>query len=248
MKHRIGLSLVVVVSVGWAGQALRGADAATWQLHAEPVPLSDQKITHVTVSPDGEHIAFVAPKGSRFVAVIDGKPGDRFDEVGNMHVSAEANVFTFSQAGPHVRYLGRNGEQFQVVVDDKSVPGYDLLSQTCFSPDGKQWAFVGENNQHSDYHVVVNGTPSSSYRQEVKDLQFSASGHVMYVADTTDKTTNGYRRFVVMDGTPEAYFAEVEHFQFSADGNHWAYDGKDNAKRTPGLPARLPRRDVPARR
>ena len=230
MKHQFGLSLAVIVSsLGWASQALRGADGASGSLRAEPVPLSDQKITHVTVSPDGEHIAFVAPKGSRFVAVIDGKPGDRFDEIGNMHLNAEATTFTFSRTGPHVRYLGRSGEQFQVLVDDKSVPGYDICSQTCFSPDGKQWAFVGENNQHSDYHVVVNGTPSASYRQEVKNLQFSASGHVMYVADTTDNTTNGYRRFVVMDGKPEAYFAEVEHFQFSADGNHWAYAGRDNA-------------------
>ncbi|HUJ44814.1 MAG TPA: hypothetical protein VLW52_14535 [Opitutaceae bacterium] len=227
MKHRMGLSLVVAVAFGWASQAMRGAVPGS--LHAEPIPLSDQKIASVTVSPDGEHIAFVAPKGSRFVAVIDGQPGDRFDGIGNSNLSAEANAFTFAAVGGHYRYLGRSGEQFHVVIDGQSLPGYDIFSQTCFSPDGKQCAFVGENNVHSDYHVVVNGVPSPSYRSEIKGLQFSAAGHVAYVADTTDKTTNGYRRFVVLDGKPEAPFADILNFQFSADGRHWAYAGRDNA-------------------
>ncbi len=195
---------------------------------AEPVASApeDQAPQRIVISPDGHHIAFVSTRGSRFVAVIDGKPSPKYDEIGHIHNAVNKEI-VFSADGQHVMYIARRSDDQMVVVDGQEMVGYQLVDQFTFSPDGKQNAFVAQNDlQNAHLLAVVNGKDSPFY-VTITDMQFSSNNaHVAYVGTVADPSKPA-NTSVVMDGKSEPLFYKVHDFHFSADGNHWAYVGED---------------------
>ena len=209
-------------------------------LHIDVQPVApaaeDQRPQRIVISPDGHHVAFVSIRGSRFAAVIDGKPSSKYDEIGHVNNAVNKEII-FSGDGQHVMYIARRGEDQMLVVDGQEMVGYQLVDQFSFSPDGKQNAFVAQHDQLNAHRLaVVNGKDSQNY-VTITDMQFSPnSSHVGYVGTVADPSKPA-NTSVVMDGKSETLFYKVHDFCFSADGNHWAYIGEDfTGNVQPGTP------------
>jgi sugar lactone lactonase YvrE len=71
------------------------------------------------VSPDGEHYAVPAMRGTHEVVVIDGVDGPEFDHAGHT-LATEALDFVFSADGKHSCYVAESGDNMVLVRDGKT--------------------------------------------------------------------------------------------------------------------------------
>ena len=82
---------------------------------------------HVVFSPDGRRVAYVATSGGKRVAywkdsggkqfvVVDGKPGQAYDEIASV---------VFSPDSQHVAYGAKVGDKWVVVINGKEGQRYD---------------------------------------------------------------------------------------------------------------------------
>jgi len=83
---------------------------ASLKLSAELVGADGTVPDHITVSPNGLHIAYITHKGSRSVAVIDGKMGPVFDAFDHITQLSDQK-FAFSPDGKRCGYLGHSGDE-----------------------------------------------------------------------------------------------------------------------------------------
>jgi hypothetical protein len=204
-------------------------------VHIEPVTAApeDQSPQRVVISPDGHHIAFISIRGSRFAVVIDSKSSPKYDEIGAINNAVNKEII-FSADGQHAMFIARRGDDQMAVVDGHELVGYAMVDQFSFSPDGKQYAFVGRHDLQNGtpVMVVLNGKEGPGYFAIV-GLQFSSNNaHVAYVSTVKDPS-KPENTSLVIDGKNEKLFYQVHDFHFSDDGNHWAYVGQDftgNAK------------------
>ena len=108
-----------------------------------PVPAG--KVLALEISPDALRIAWVEGRGSKFVVVVDGKPGLAYDAIG-------AGSLRFSTDSRQVAYAASTGSNgFFVVVDGNAGPEYDLIGANTqiFSSDGKRVAYVAKKGDKS---------------------------------------------------------------------------------------------------
>jgi len=173
-------------------------------------------------SPDSRHVAYVARKAEREVAVV-------LDGAAQAVLPYETALSDpqFSPDSQHLACVCWDKGRIIVVLDGKPVsevpaPEVNFVQALTFSPDGRRLAFAVERlggNMTAWHRVVVDGTPQKEYESmPVKALTFSPDGrHVAYVV-TWGGWSGGYR--VVMDGQegpkyPKIYPASVA---FSAAG------------------------------
>ena len=193
-------------------------------------PLTQQ----VYLSEDGNHLAIVAPKGSRQVLLIDGVEGPVFDEIplnftwSTYRGSRGSTVF--SPIGGHSAYVGRRGGDFIAVVDGKeaatlSTPailqGVNYGSTTgwrfAFNRDGSRLAY-GAMTGPGAWVVVVDGVNSPVYRA-VDFTQLELNGkRLVYVAQTADQMWHA-----VVDGKPGPPYVGISGLKLTPDGVHSAY-------------------------
>jgi hypothetical protein len=90
----------------------------------------------LVVSPDGQHLAYVAQRGLSWLVVLDGIEGKEYD--GIMKGSP-----IFSSDGKHLAYAAQVGTKLLVVVDGKESVEYDGIGDgtLLFSPDCKHFAY-----------------------------------------------------------------------------------------------------------
>lgn len=121
------------------------------------------EIRDLKFSPDGKRTAYRAnvggkPKkygpieGGKWTMVVDGKPGEEFDYVGEPHFSPDSRIMA---------YLTKQGGKQRVVIGDSKTDEFDYVCRLDFSPDGKrvaltastgkdQWLIVGDEKTKID--------------------------------------------------------------------------------------------------
>lgn len=200
------LTSVSLLALGMICTANAGAFADA-KVDEQVVGPANQQTNYLyTISPRGLHLASVAMKGSRYVVIIDGAEGPKFDE-----------IYT---AAPKFQDLpDLNGELTQ-----HSIAG---AFPVAFSPDGRRYAYAAREDK--DVVVIADGkeifrAPFSYSQQRVNLLMFSPDGkHVYFQTPTTDTM---YSSCLVMDGQPGPACAEFVWPVFSPDGAHWAHYAK----------------------
>jgi len=129
------------------------------------------------MSEDGDHLAVVAPKGSRQVVLLDGVEGPVFDEIpvqfgwGNYR---NTGPIVFSPTGGRSAYVGRRAGDYIAVVDGKEAVtlmtpetakgiAYTATSDWSFlfSRDGSRLAYAAREG--TSWVMVVDGVKSPAY-------------------------------------------------------------------------------------
>ena len=127
---------------------------------------------YVLFSPDGKRFAYVKAVAGGKAAVVDGKAGPAYDNLG---------VFQFSPDSKHEFYVGTRGSQF-VVLDGQEMPGEGTVKNFVFSQTGGSFAYLAYGP--SGFHMVVDGKASPRFQELVPEsMSFSADGkHYAYAS------------------------------------------------------------------
>jgi hypothetical protein len=189
----------------------------------------------VVLSPDGDHLAIVAPKGSRTVVLLDGVEGPVFDEIPLNFLWATSRIspgsMVFSATGGHSAYVGRRGGDFISVVDGKEAVtlstsawlqgGYAQAAGWgfFFNRDGSRLAYGALTGPNS-WVMVVDGVKSPAYRA-IDFTQTALNGkRLIYVAQSEDQQWHA-----VVDGKPGLGYAAITALRVTPNGLHSAYIG-----------------------
>jgi dipeptidyl aminopeptidase/acylaminoacyl peptidase len=174
-------------------------------------------------SRDFQRVAYVARKGSKWVAVVDGVEGPEHDQI-----AVESLVF--SPDGKRVAYRATRGGKFTgkhlVVVDGVEGKEYGTLhgivrTNLVFSPDGKRLAYIAPVSP-TKVAVVVDGAEGQGYLEiQTDSLVFSPNGaRLAYAARTgTDSMV------VVVDSVEGKKYRSIVpgSLRFSGDSAHLFY-------------------------
>jgi Tol biopolymer transport system component len=196
--------------------------------------LMGPRTQQVYLSEDGDHLAIVAPKGSRQVLLIDGVEGPGFDEIPlNFNWSTyreSGGSMVFSRTGGHSAYVGRRGGDFIAVVDGKEATTLHTPAtlqsasysnpagwRFWFSKDGSHLAY-GALSEPASWVMVFDGVSSPPYR--ALDFRQTALGgkRLVYVAQTADQKWQA-----VVDGKPGPAYDGISGLKLTPDGAHYAY-------------------------
>lgn len=213
----VGAFALVVVGV------LNAQDATGPKVEEQVVGPAKQG-NFYSVSPRGAHLATVTQKGSRFVVVIDGVEGPKFDDVVTLDGSVKV---AFSPDGTRTAYLGRSGDEFVLVVDGKELmrPGRAAdsygtapISQLGFTSNSKHVWFlqqVHKSNEPGDVYTCVVFDGVAEIPGGATPV-FSLDGeHHAYVAVNPRDTK---QQSVILDGKPAGYSGTDP--KFTGDGQH----------------------------
>ncbi|HSU66250.1 MAG TPA: hypothetical protein VLJ39_05245, partial [Tepidisphaeraceae bacterium] len=199
---------------------------ATLKLSAELIGVDGVVPQDLAVSPKGLHTAYITHKGSRSVAVIDGKTGPAFD--GFDHITAiSTQMFVFSPDGMRCGYIGHSGDGMNVVVGEQQTPCLQI-QDFMFSPDGSHDAFAMIAQDRGPWLEAFDGKPQTIVTGP-KDACFSPDGkHFAYWGELKEPNKEANNSALVMDGQPGPRFSVIREFAFSSNGAHYAYIGDEN--------------------
>jgi hypothetical protein len=175
---------------GSAGLAL--ADATVDQQPLGP----DGQLFGGARSPQGNHIAIFAAKGSHYQILMDGVAGPKIDNL------------IFNIAGDQYRAGSMWGNMPIPVI---------------FSKDGAHWAYMAK--QSDEYVIMLDGKelargPINTHNLgNSLNLTFSANGQHLFWSD--DDAQNNY--VIVVDGKPGPAMRTLPQLVLSPDGSHYAY-------------------------
>jgi len=166
------------------------------------------------VSPKGVHFAASTMQGSRFVLVVDGVEGPKFDG------ALEPPVF--SPDGAHFAYYGRQGGDYVVILDGKELTrrpnpphkqGFGS-SALNFTPAGKHLFWVEETGKVMEQRLVIDGQagPAGSLTMAVPAFSKDESRFVYVMRKFGSPSTN----IMVINGKEVAYVGDNP--TFSGDG------------------------------
>ena len=174
------------------------------------------------LSPDGQRLACFVKRGSQWFANVDGKdshPWKRIDNDSRTGLSAN---------GSHFSYSAEDNDGFSVIVDDREFPDAGI-EPAVFSPNGRSWAVVNEDETGS--WVVVNGKAGKKYNGNIYSPTFSPNGRRLgYLVESY---RGGSRKMAVIHGEREFENMEPVLFggiQFSPDSAHYAITGTRGRK------------------
>jgi len=170
-----------------------------------------QDVRDFVFSPDGRHYAYKALAGEKWLAVVDGSAGKKYDEI---------NAIIFSHNGERYAYRATDGENKIVIVDGVLQGPYDSVhDDPIFSSDGQHVAYTIIKGTGS--YVVLDGI-----EQEVKGsgLVFSPDGSRWAYSSVNAYT--GDAVYVVLDGKiiDHGNHGWIGGLYFSPDGKRFAFD------------------------
>jgi hypothetical protein len=259
-RRLLGPALVLALALAGCGPKLLWSGRTPDRRHAIEV-VEDAGLSYVVVdgkrraayrgiagwsiafSPRGS-MAYAARVGRRWVVVHDGAPGEPWDSVGELVLSATgrlayaaerakgwhavvdhragprfdailAGTLRFSADGRRVAYAGRAAGRVRVVADGVPGPTFDGVGRLELSADGARIAYAARRGL--DAHVVVDGATGPRLRAVGKLALSPRGGRVAYAGLDRD----GWR--VITDGEPGPAVGAVRHLLFRDDGRHLAW-------------------------
>ncbi|HOD81346.1 MAG TPA: NPCBM/NEW2 domain-containing protein [Phycisphaerae bacterium] len=163
-----------------------------------------------------KRLDYVACRGGKWSAVISGRPGPPFDEIGTI---------LYSPDGDRYAYAARNGPRVCLVVDGQAGPSFEGVQYplNVFSPDGKTVVYAARTPTSSV--LMVDGKQVASYdRIDAASIVFSPDArHLAFAAGTKDKS------FVVLDSKAGPPFDEVSGLRLG-EGGQMAYRARNGLK------------------
>ncbi len=167
-------------------------------------------------SDDGRAIGYVAKAGGRIFAVVNGKEGPRYDDVGVGRL--------LSPDGTRVAYAVRKETQALVVNNGIEGPVFEGIGTVIHSPDSRHIAYPGRRGKN--WYVVLDSTMTGPFDAVTSgSLQFSPDGsRFAFIANAQGRTA------VVLDGHPLGWYRAVSWFRFSPDSRRFAYAATNDTK------------------
>ncbi|MBZ5671945.1 MAG: hypothetical protein LAO04_19735 [Acidobacteriia bacterium] len=200
-----------------------------WMLYVNGVPGPEYDQLYpdfVVFSPDGQHLAYVARRGTKIFVVLDGAEQASFDNV--------SRSIVFSPDSKRLAYpAAKDKNTWVIVVDGVEQASARTTGVPVFSPDSKRLAYPAAKDKNT-WVVVVDGAEQAPY-QVVTDPVFSPdSKRLDYVAAKDKKTW-----VVVVDGAEQPLPTDPRNLGigedgvmrrrsdlvFSPDGKRLAYNG-----------------------
>mgnify|MGYP001585056327 CR=1 FL=1 len=188
---------------------------------------------HLTISPDGKRVAYVATQDDKEFVVVDGVEGKKYDYIKNLK---------FSPDGQHIAYAAGEGKYFRqipgeylvktmfIVIDTTEGKKYDgtfvetNVNQTYdpfFSKDGKKVTYTAIRNGNNI--IVVDDKEISDYSYQQYPQFIGSSYDLIYLASET----NNY--FLVVAGqkkTAHEYISDISGspYYIGKDASQIAYE------------------------
>jgi Tol biopolymer transport system component len=206
--------------------------------------LNERGSWHSVVFSDGGHVAHPVTTNQRSRVVLDGTPGEEFDDVRSL---------TFGPDGKTLAYVGDEEKKHEVKEKQwviagprKLGPYFEVGSHWrvpfVFSPDGARLAFRAASDEDTKF-IVLDGRAQEAF-DDVDHPVFSPDGsHLAYAANRGGKhqesiyVVSGGEWFVVLDGKKGETFDWVGHTcgeggwpTFSPDGSRLAYKAQRGKK------------------
>ena len=210
------MRLLLLICAGFLNLSLLPA-------HAAELRLQENEVTHgrlperllseqVTVSPDGRRTAYVAQRGTRVVAVINGQEAKPYDWIVRGFVG-------FTSDSKHVIYQVRRGPKMLTVIDGVEAKEYDSVDNWVCSPAGSRVGYVAKRGPK--YLAVIDGVEGKEY-DNVRIAALSPSGRTAIIAEIAGKDC------LVVDGVDGRLYQRIVDAKISPDGKRLAFRAQRN--------------------
>lgn len=165
----------------------------------------------IVFSPDGDHLGYIVQDGRWIRAVVDEKPGPKFEGIGHFAFSADSRHHVYAARLEGVSYL---------VVDAQRLSGYETIADLVISPGGFRWAILARKNGR--WHAVIDDDVGPAF-DSIASPVFGPDGRrIAYAAKRGDKA------LVIVDGQESAVFDQIlpGSVVFDAKGDHLAFTAR----------------------
>lgn len=183
-------------------------------LGKSPSQVDEELIHWLNWSPDDRRLAYVARRGDKWFAVVDGEEGSPFEKV---------DLPEFTKDSRHFLYRANRGGKSVPVLDGKAGGEYDGWADgPWFSEAGGRVACAAIRD--GKQIPLVDGEEGNPH-DEVRRIVFSKDGeHVGCIV------VDGNEYSVVADGKPGPAYDWIGGLEFSPDGKHIAYHAQTDGK------------------
>lgn len=189
-----------------------------------PIPKGDAPdrmvaLPSLTVSPDSQHIAYVARNNKKYFVVKDGIGQKPYDDI------AKGSPI-FSPDSQKVIYGGQKGNNWCIVSGTQEMKLYKNISRPLVSSDSKRLAYVASDSDKGKSFVVIDGKEERRQYDGVIMKPFSLifspdSSRFAYTAVKNKKM------FLVCDGKESKAYDRIGSVNFSWDSKHIAFIAMD---------------------
>lgn len=190
------------------------------QVEGEEIHPSDERLTQVVFSPEGEHIACIAGTGRAARLVVDGAPIERPEGYEVFGAAA-----WFAQNGDRYAYVAKRGKKFTIILEGQPGPEFDLIAwpDARFDALGRS-LYVGENRRglirKEKTSSLMRDGETLAEAEEIRMVTPDPSGRRLAFVEGRGNT-----RWVTVDGRNGPELWNVGGILFSPDGGHVAYFG-----------------------
>src|SRR5258706_4241974 len=221
IQERRAMIPLLALATLWlpAASALRGLEAgngATIEARRLATVPQDAKLKGLYPGPDLRRLGFIAKRGAKEFAVVDGVTRQAFDSI--------PSSLTFSPDSKSVAYIAREGTEQFAVINGIRGESYDFVQAPTFSPNSARFVYAASRGTRR--YLVLDGAREGEYDSLTPPFLFSPdSRRLAYVAG------RGGQEFVVNEGGAEQKFDLVlQPICFSPDSKRIGYVGVDGAR------------------
>lgn len=198
---------------------IAGEGDSTYVVHNGKAHQPFPAIDHLTLSPDGQHVAYSYRNGKRCM-VLDGRPGIFYDDVWQP---------VFSPDNRHIAYIAQEHDLSHIVIGQKLSAGVQtFIGNPVFSSDSTKVAYVeGAGVGKSARLVVSDLSLKPLLTKECIDKEFVTNPAMTKIALVA--VADGKQRVIIVDFnkpdqiTEGAVFDAILKPVFGSDGVSVAY-------------------------
>ena len=196
----------LVLMLAWPLCADQG-QAQRQQREVSLAPLPERLLPEqVTVSADGRRFAWVARRGVKVMAVVNGVPSKPYDWIVRSYVG-------FTSDSRHVIYQVRRSGKMFTVIDGVEGKEYDSVDNWICSPAGGRVGYVARRG--AKFLPVIDGVEGKEY-DSVRIAALAALGKTALIVEIAG------RDCIVVDGVEGRMYPHVVDARLSPDGKRLA--------------------------
>ena len=188
---------------GWISRVYAARSGKLWTvvLDGKIKGWYDSPLTYPTFSRDGRRFSFVVWLRGKQVCVVDGHPGNTYDDIGEPRYSPD---------GMHFAYVATTADGKRIVMDGKSISGiHKSLGQLVFSADSQHVAYVAEDPEGSSVFIDEHALGRRYACIGTNSLIFSEDGtSVAYMGETKQNSM-----YVAVNDREYGPYQEVDELQ-----------------------------------